>query len=65
MNFPFIIVLFEAGMPTFLNFNPIFCILVSVIHGTSYTTCVIRYTTLIDEGVIFTYVCRLLFYTIL
>ena len=64
MNFPFFVVLFEAGMLTFFKFVPRFCILVSGMYTVLVCTCVLPHYTVIYEDVIFTYVCRLLFYTI-
>ena len=63
MNFPFLGVLFQAGVLTFLNFHPFFCILASAFYST-ICMCILPHHTVIYEDVIFTYVCRLLFYTI-
>ena len=63
MNFPFFVVLFEAGMLTFFKFMPRFYFSIRYVHSTSLYVCS---TTLHGNirGVILTYVCRLLFYTI-
>ena len=63
MNFPFLGVLFQAGVLTFFEFMPRFCILVSVIYSTICTS-VLPHYTVIYEDVIITSPCRLLFYTI-
>ena len=63
MNFPFLGVLFQAGVLTFLNFRPVFFILVSAFYSTK-CTCVLPHYTVIYEDVIFTSLRRLLFYTI-
>ena len=63
MNFPSFLFFLPRRLVTFFKFKPRFCILVSDIYSTSCTS-VLRYTALIYEDVIFTYVCRLLFYTI-
>lgn len=64
MNFPFFVVLFEAGMLTFFKFLPRFCILVSGMYTVLVCTCVLPHYTVIYEDVILTSLRRLLFYTI-
>ena len=65
LEFSFIVVLFQAGMLTFLNFCPVFYILLSVISQYYSCTCVLPHYTVIYEDVIFTSLhWLLLFYTI-